>query len=95
VTTQSLNFLRRLKEISRFFDGRDQVHKSLRRLVRHLKKAGIPYAILGGMAVNAHKYERTTKDVDVLLTPGRLGGVPPFVRAPSLPKRPWPRAAVR
>jgi hypothetical protein len=68
VTAQPLNFLRRLKEISRFFDGRDQVHKSLRRLVRRLKKAGIPYAILGGMAVNAHKYERTTKDVDVLLT---------------------------
>jgi hypothetical protein len=72
VTTQSLNFLRRLKEISMFFDGRDQVHKSLRRLVRHLKKAGIPYVIMGGMAVNAHKYERTTNDVDVLLTPAGL-----------------------
>jgi hypothetical protein len=37
-----------------------------------LKKAGIPYAIMGAMAVNAHGAERTTKDVDVLLTPEGL-----------------------
>src|SRR5262249_30245015 len=30
------------------------------------------YAIIGGMAVNAHKYERTTGDVDFLLTPDGL-----------------------
>jgi hypothetical protein len=27
---------------------------------------------MGGMAVNAHRYERTTKDLDVLLTPKGL-----------------------
>src|SRR5205814_1632045 len=32
-----------------------------------LEKAGIPYAIIGGMALNAHHYERTTRDVDFLL----------------------------
>jgi hypothetical protein len=69
VKTKPFDFLRRLKEISMFFEGRDEVHKTLRRLVRRLKRANISYAILGGMAVNAHKYERTTKDVDVLLTP--------------------------
>lgn len=52
-----------------FFAGKDEVHKSLRRIVKRLEKAGIPYAIMGGMAVNAHKYQRTTGDVDVLLTP--------------------------
>ncbi len=52
-----------------FFQGKDEVHKSLRRLVKRLEKAGIPYAVMGGMAVNAHKYRRTTVDVDILLTP--------------------------
>lgn len=51
-----------------FFEGRGKEHKTLRRLVKNLEKAGISYAIVGGMAVNAHKHERTTADVDVLLT---------------------------
>ena len=33
-----------------------------------LDRAGIAYAIVGGMAVNAHRHERTTKDVDFLLS---------------------------
>ncbi len=61
--------MQRLKEISMFFQGKDEVHKTMRRLVKRLERAGIPYAIMGGMAVNAHKYQRTTGDVDVLLTP--------------------------
>jgi hypothetical protein len=36
--------------------------------VKRLEKGGFAYAVVGGMAVNAHRYERTTKDVDVLLT---------------------------
>lgn len=51
-----------------FFEGKDEVHKSMRRVVKRLEKAGIPYAIMGGMAVNAHGYRRTTGDVDLLLT---------------------------
>ena len=51
-----------------FFEGRGREHKTMRRLVKKLEKAHIPYAIVGGMAVNAHRYERTTKDVDLLLT---------------------------
>jgi hypothetical protein len=68
VTTQPFSFRQRLKEISRFFQKRDEVHKTMYRLVQRLKKAGIPHAAMGGMAVNAHHHERTTKDVDVLLT---------------------------
>jgi len=63
------SFWKRLKEVSMFFAGKDEVHKSLRRIVNRLKRAGIPYAVMGGMAVNAHKYVRTTGDVDLLLTP--------------------------
>jgi hypothetical protein len=55
-----------------FFEGRGREHQTMRRLARHLKKAGVPYAIMGGMAVNAHGAERTTRDVDVLLTPEGL-----------------------
>lgn len=51
-----------------FFQGKDPVHQTMRRMARRLEKAGIPYAVVGGMAVNAHRYERTTKDVDFLLT---------------------------
>jgi hypothetical protein len=57
-----------VKEIDWFFQKNDRVHKSMRRVVKRLEKARIPYAIVGGMAVNAHGHERTTKDVDLLLT---------------------------
>src|SRR5213080_2497399 len=66
------SFQNRLKEIGRFFHKRSPQHQTMRRLARRLKKAGIPYAIMGAMAVNAHGAERTTKDVDVLLTPEGL-----------------------
>jgi hypothetical protein len=60
------------KEVSRFFEGRDQVHKTMFRLARRLELAGIDYAVAGGMAVNAHGHAQTTGDGDVLLTPGGL-----------------------
>ena len=66
------SFMRRLKEIDMFFNRRDKVHQTMRRLARRLGKAGIPYAIMGAMAVNAHGARRTTDDVDVLLTPEGL-----------------------
>jgi hypothetical protein len=65
---KAFDFEDRLKEISMFFEKRDKVHKSMYRLVKKLEKARISYAIMGGMAVNAHLHERTTKDVDILLT---------------------------
>jgi hypothetical protein len=60
--------LDRLKKIDMFFQKRSPVHQTTRRLARLLEKARIPYAIVGGMAVNLHGAERTTRDVDVLLT---------------------------
>jgi hypothetical protein len=61
------SFWQGLREISMFFEGRDDVHKSMRRLARKLEKAKIPYAVVGGMAVFAHHYRRTTNDVDFLV----------------------------
>ena len=51
-----------------FFDGSDRVHQTMRRVAETLERVGIKYAIIGGMAVNAHHHERTTKDVDFLLS---------------------------
>jgi hypothetical protein len=57
-----------IREADMFFEARGEVHQTMRRLVKRLEKAGIPCAVMGGMAVNAHGHERMTKDVDVLLT---------------------------
>jgi hypothetical protein len=70
---------------------RGPVHTSLNRLAERLESEGIPYAIVGGMALYVHELERTTRDVDVLLTADGLkqflercvgqGYVPAFVGA--------------
>lgn len=62
------SFSRRIEEIDMFFQGTDPVHQTMNRVVAKLDEAKIPYAIVGGMAVNAHHHERTTKDVDFLVT---------------------------
>lgn len=67
--SRPFSFWERLKEIDMFFEGRGPEHRTMRRLVEKLEKAKISYAIVGAMAVNAHRHERTTKDVDILLTP--------------------------
>jgi hypothetical protein len=51
-----------------FSQRRSPIHQAMRRLARYLDTAGIRYAIVGAMAVNAHGVERGTDDVDVLLT---------------------------
>jgi hypothetical protein len=63
------SFSRRLREIDMFLQRKDPVHQTLRRTARRLEKSGISYAIVGGMALNAHGYQRTTGDVDLLMTP--------------------------
>jgi hypothetical protein len=59
---------KRLREIDMFFEKNDPVHQTLRRTVKRLERAGIPYVVVGAMAVNLHGARRTTSDVDVLLT---------------------------
>lgn len=77
-----------IREASKFFMKKDPVHASLERITRRLQELNIPYAIVGGMALVAHGYDRTTVDVDVLVTPQGLrelhqhldgrGYLPPF-----------------
>jgi hypothetical protein len=57
-----------LKEGSMHFEEGSAVHKTLRGLTERLQKLGIPYAVVGGMAMFAHGYRRFTEDVDMLVT---------------------------
>lgn len=40
----------------------------LRRLSRELKRAGVPFVLVGGFAVNAYGFSRATGDIDFLMT---------------------------
>src|SRR5262247_2579489 len=52
----------------RFFMGEADVQRALERLSRVLDERGIPYAIIGALALNEWGYRRVTVDVNVLLT---------------------------
>jgi len=47
---------------------RGKVHQTMERIAQRLASEGIPYVIIGGMAINALGYERVTTDVDLLTT---------------------------
>lgn len=77
-----------------FFDKDNDVYKTLHRMVERLDTLGVPYALVGGLALFEHGYERLTTDVDLLVTPGGLrtihenleglGYVPPFAGSKHL-----------
>lgn len=52
--------------------GTSDVHVALARVTKKLEELQIPYAVCGGMALNAHGYQRATTDVDVLITAAGL-----------------------
>ncbi len=57
-----------LRESEAFFMKEGKVHHTLKRLARALDEEAIPYAIIGGMALNLFGFTRETVDVDILLT---------------------------
>jgi hypothetical protein len=77
-----------LKELERFFMGEAKVHQALHRISEKLSELNIPYAVAGGMALNAPGFRRATDDVGILVTPEGLqaihaaleglGYLPPF-----------------
>jgi len=67
------DFWKRLKEIDMFFEGRGREQQTMRRLARNLKKIGVPYAIMGGMAVNARDSIVVGADEGLLETGQSLG----------------------
>ena len=68
VTMSDSEYLASLEQLGRFFMGTSDVHIALARVTKRLEELGIPYAVCGGMALNAHGYKRATTDVDVLVT---------------------------
>ena len=83
-----------IETAGKFFMRTDPVHQALRAVTARLDELHIPYAIAGGMALVAHGYDRTTVDVDILLTADGLdaalramdglGYVPPFPNSKNL-----------
>jgi hypothetical protein len=57
-----------MTESDRFFRGDSGLHETLRTLAAKLDELGIPYAVIGGMALTALGYARMTEDIDVLVT---------------------------
>ena len=55
-------------EAAGFFMRNDPVHQALRAVSQRLEEHSVPYAIAGGMALVVHGYDRTTVDVDILVT---------------------------
>ena len=83
-----------VKMMCRFFMHDDPVHESLYRITDRLSSLNIPHAVVGGMSLGAHGFERATTDVDILVTPGGLkalhekldglGYLPPFTGSKNL-----------
>ena len=83
-----------LMEAERFLMGESEVQKTLKRITEKLDELQIPYAVVGGMALVAHGYNRTTIDVDLLVTADSLkaihqaldglGYLPPFAGSKQL-----------
>ena len=76
------------QEVDLFFGKENEVYKTLHRIAQRLDSIGVPYALVGGLALNEHGYARLTTDVDLLVTAEGLriihekleglGYVPPF-----------------
>jgi hypothetical protein len=64
-----------MDEGDRFFQGKGGAKDALLRIARRLNEIGIPYAVAGGMALNAHGYRRFTEDVDILVTKDDLNRI--------------------
>lgn len=57
-----------LEDASEFLRGHGTVHDALRRITTRLHALGIPYAVVGGLALFQHGYRRFTEDVDLMVT---------------------------
>ena len=56
-----------LERVGDYFLKKSSIHLAVERLSQTLKEMGIPFAVVGALAVNAHGHVRTTGDVDILL----------------------------
>jgi hypothetical protein len=83
-----------MEEGGLYFEAKSEVFKTLRKITGRLDALGIPYAVVGGMALFHHGFRRFTEDVDILVTKSdlqtiherldELGFLPPFARSKQL-----------
>lgn len=83
-----------LSEGSRHFEEDSAVFKAFHDITQRLRSLGIPYAVVGGMALFRHGLRRFTEDVDLLVTKEDLkrihqeleglGYLPPFPNSKHL-----------
>ncbi len=57
-----------MAEATRYFDGGGGVHETVARISRRLEDLGIPFVVVGGIAMFHHGFRRFTEDVDLLVT---------------------------
>ena len=62
------NLQEALRLMDEFATGTAPVQNAARKIAQKLEDLGIPYVVLGGLAVAAQGYKRVTVDVDLLLT---------------------------
>lgn len=58
-----------------------KVREEMSNLVRALEKAGVPYALCGGLAMAVHGWPRATLDIDLLVQEDRLEEVRKVARS--------------
>lgn len=64
-----------IRAAGRFFMKDDPVHQTLKAITESLTELKIPYCVAGGMALVAHGYDRTTVDIDVIVTEQGLAAI--------------------
>jgi len=57
-----------MAEATRYFEGGGGVHETVGRISRRLDELGIPFVVVGGIAMFHHGFRRFTEDVDLLVT---------------------------
>jgi hypothetical protein len=83
-----------LSEGSRHFEEKSAVFDALRKITGRLNDMGVPYAVVGGLAMFQHGLRRFTEDVDILVTKDDLrrihkeleglGYLPPYANSKHL-----------
>jgi hypothetical protein len=64
-----------LSEGSRHFEEKSAVFQTLHKIARRLDELGVPYAVVGAMAMFRHGLRRCTEDVDLLVTRDNLARI--------------------
>src|SRR5258706_9274864 len=63
----SARLTRNVEYCWRFFVGQSEAQKAAEKIVAILEAEGIPYAVIGALALNQYGYKRVTVDVDLVM----------------------------